>query len=39
MAAEEHLTVEERILQLLQHLGIQKAHFAACEPQDYARLC
>ena len=38
MAAEEHLTVEERILQLLQHLGIQKAHFAACEPQDYASL-
>ena len=38
MATEEHLTVEERILQLLQHLGIQKAHFAACLPEDLTSL-
>ena len=38
MATEGHLTVEERILQLLQHLRIQKAHFATCQPEDLASL-
>lgn len=36
MTAETELPVEERILQLLQHLGIQKAHFAARDPGDWA---
>ena len=34
MASEVELPVEERIFQLLQHLGIRKAHFAARNPGD-----
>ncbi len=29
MGTEAELTLEERIFQLLQHFGIQQAHFAA----------
>jgi hypothetical protein len=32
------IPVETRILQLLQYLGIQKAHFAGVLPQDWAAL-
>ena len=38
MAAEAELPVEERILQLLRHLGIQQAHFAASTPADWEGL-
>ena len=38
MTTEVDLPVEERILQLLQHLGISKAHFAASNPQDWRGL-
>ena len=31
------ITIEERISQLLQHLGIQRAHFAARLPADWQR--
>ena len=35
MAIEASLPVEERIIQMLRHLGIEKAHFAACMPRDW----
>lgn len=38
MTAEMELPVEERILQLLQHLGIRQAHFAASTPSDWEGL-
>ena len=38
MATEAELPVEERILHLLQHLGIQQAHFAASTPADWQGL-
>ena len=38
MAPEADLPVEERILQLLQHLGIPQAHFAARNPADWQGL-
>ncbi len=38
MTTEAELPVEERILQLLRHLGIQQAHFAASNPVDWQGL-
>ena len=38
MAAEMDFPLEGRILQLLQHLGIQQAHFAASNPLDWQGL-
>ena len=38
MSTVKESTVEERILQLLRHLNIEKAHFAACETLDYRGL-
>ena len=38
MATEAELPVEERILQLLQHLDIKQAHFAASNPADWQGL-
>ena len=38
MATEVDLPVEQRIIQLLQHLGIQQAHFAARGPADWSGL-
>ena len=38
MAVEAELPVEERIHQLLQHLGIKQAHFAASNPVDWQGL-
>ena len=38
MTTEGEIPVEERILQVLQHLGIEKAHFAASTPSDWAGL-
>ena len=38
MAPQASQAVEERIIQLLQHLGIERAHFAACMPGDWAGL-
>ncbi len=38
MATEVELPVEDRILQLLQHLGIQQAHFAASNSLDWQGL-
>lgn len=38
MASETGLPVEERILQVLHHLGIQQAHFAARVPADWVGL-
>lgn len=38
MIPEVELPVEERIIQLLQHLGIQQAHFAAREAGDWRGL-
>jgi len=35
MATTPNLPVEERILQLLHHLGLEKAHFAAREFQEF----
>ena len=35
MATQAQLFVEERVIQLLQHLGIEKAHFAARLPGDW----
>jgi hypothetical protein len=34
MSTEPQLAVEERLFQLLQHLGIAQAHFAASIPGD-----
>ena len=38
MSTEAELPVEERILQLLRHLGIQQAHFAASNSLDWQGL-
>ena len=38
MTTEQNLPVEDRILQLLQHLGIQEAHFGARVPADWQGL-
>ena len=38
MVPQASQAVEERIIQLLQHLGIERAHFAACMPGDWAGL-
>ena len=38
MASEAGLPVEERILQVLQHMGIQQAHFGARVPADWVGL-
>ena len=38
MSTESELPVEERILQVLQHLGIQKAHFAGRNLGDWSDL-
>ena len=38
MTTETALPVEERILRLLQHLGIDQAHFAARTPGDWTGL-
>lgn len=38
MVPEAELSVEERLLQLLQHLGIPQAHFAARNPADWQGL-
>ncbi len=35
MATRASQPVEERIIQLLQHLGIEHAHLAACMPRDW----
>src|SRR4249920_3697079 len=32
------LPLEERIVALLKHLGIKRAHFAACMPRDWQGL-
>ena len=37
MPIEVEIPVEERILQVLQHLGIEKAHFAAQFAGDWTR--
>jgi SAM-dependent methyltransferase len=38
LTTESEIPVEERILQLLHHLGIQQAHFAASNPLDWQGL-
>lgn len=38
MATQQTHAVEERIIQLLQHLGIKRAHFVGCLPRDVAGL-
>ena len=38
MEKEEELPVEKRILRLLEHLGIRRAHFAARMPIDFTGL-
>ena len=38
MATEAVLTVEERLYQLLRHLGVDQAHFAGWMPQDWGGL-
>jgi hypothetical protein len=38
MTPETSLTVDERIRQLLQHLGIRQAHVAGQSPEDWTRL-
>lgn len=38
MATQGSHPVEERIIQLLRHLGIEQAHFAACMPGDWGGL-
>ena len=38
MAPQAGHPVEERIIQLLRHLGIEQAHFAACMPRDWGGL-
>ncbi|HLN88033.1 MAG TPA: methyltransferase domain-containing protein [Candidatus Limnocylindrales bacterium] len=35
---ETHATLPERIVQLLNHLGLARAHFAACMPRDWEGL-
>jgi SAM-dependent methyltransferase len=35
MATDSELPIEERIVQLLRHLGLEKAHFAAREFQEF----
>jgi ubiquinone/menaquinone biosynthesis C-methylase UbiE len=38
MKSQTCLTTEERIVQLLRHLGVKRAHFAASMPRDWAGL-
>ncbi|MBI4640790.1 MAG: methyltransferase domain-containing protein, partial [Candidatus Tectomicrobia bacterium] len=38
MVTATHLPIEERLLQLLQHLGIERAHFAARHSDDWQGL-
>ena len=38
MATEIDIPIQERILQLLNHLGIQQAHFGARVPRDWQGL-
>ncbi len=38
MEKQEELSVEKRIIRLLDHLGIKRAHFAARVPTDFAGL-
>ena len=38
MATEAGLPLVERVLQLLRHLGIHQAHFAASTPHDWEGL-
>ncbi|MBI4525769.1 MAG: methyltransferase domain-containing protein, partial [Deltaproteobacteria bacterium] len=38
MVPQASHSVEERIIQLLQHLGIERAHFAACMSADWTGL-
>ena len=38
MKSQASLTIEERIVQLLRHLGIKRAHIAASMPRDWAGL-
>ena len=38
MESGVNLTVEQRILKVLHHLGIERAHFAASMPRDWAGL-
>ena len=38
MAANVQLTIEERLVYLLQHLGLERAHFAARLPTDWSGL-
>jgi ubiquinone/menaquinone biosynthesis C-methylase UbiE len=35
---DAHATLPERIIQLLTHLGLARAHFAACMPRDWEGL-
>ena len=35
---DTHATLPERIVQLLKHLGLERAHFAACMPRDWQGL-
>jgi len=35
---DAHETLPERIIQLLKHLGLERAHFAACMPRDWQGL-
>ena len=38
MTTQASYLVEDRILQLFRHLGIEQAHFAACMPRDWGGL-
>ena len=38
MTTEAEIPVEERILQLLHHLGIERTHIAASTPSDWQGL-
>lgn len=35
---DAHATLPERIIELLKHLGLERAHFAACMPRDWEGL-
>ncbi len=35
---DTHATLPERIIELLKHLGLERAHFAACMPRDWQGL-
>ncbi len=38
MTAQQNYSIEERLIQLLRHLGIERAHFAASLPRDWEGL-